>query len=138
MLIPGLIEYIAKMAPLVADGTISEAQSAAVGEVWKAYAAIFLSVAEEHRDRLLGIFLPTIALMLARGESSSPPPLYSQSVAQLLMFATTSPAAFKEAAAQLDPPIRELLELSIRRAIGNASPAAPQSSAKPQISLRSF
>jgi hypothetical protein len=49
ILIPGLIEYIAKIAPLVADGSISESQIAAVGEVWKAFSAFFASVPENHR-----------------------------------------------------------------------------------------
>jgi hypothetical protein len=48
MLIPGLIEYIAKMAPLVNDGSISEPHAAAIGEVWKAFSAFFASVPEDH------------------------------------------------------------------------------------------
>ncbi|KAL0960465.1 hypothetical protein HGRIS_005508 [Hohenbuehelia grisea] len=138
LVIPGLVEYIAKMAPLSADGSISDAQSAAVGEIWKAYTAVFASIAEDYRDRLLGIFLPTIALMLSGGESQTPPPLYTQSVGQLLSFATASPTAFKEAAGKLDAPIRELLERSIRKAIGGAAGVGAPSTAKPQISLRSF
>ena len=49
LLIPGLIEYIAKIAPLVIDGSISESQVAAVGEVWKAFSAFFASIPEIHR-----------------------------------------------------------------------------------------
>jgi HEAT repeat-containing protein 5 len=49
LLIPGLIEYIAKIAPLVVDGSISESQVAAVGEVWKAFSAFFASVPDNHR-----------------------------------------------------------------------------------------
>lgn len=48
LLIPGLIEFIAKMAPLIHDGSISEAQGAAIGEVWKAFAALLTATAEEH------------------------------------------------------------------------------------------
>lgn len=48
MLIPGLIEYIAKMAPLVSDGSITEPHAAAIGEVWKAFSAFFASVSEDY------------------------------------------------------------------------------------------
>lgn len=50
MLIPGLIEYIAKMAPLVSDGSITEPHAAAIGEVWKAFSAFFASVPEDHSE----------------------------------------------------------------------------------------
>ncbi|KAF4622079.1 hypothetical protein D9613_008980 [Agrocybe pediades] len=153
LLIPGLIEFVAKMAPLVHDGTIKDLQSAAIAEVWKGFAALFGWVTEENRPRLLGVFLPTISLLL----SPSPPPSASshpvaasvtnQTVAQLLSFASASPSAFKEAIAKLDEGTRELLELSIRRALGAGAGGAGgvggvgaghQAAAKPQISLRSF
>jgi hypothetical protein len=49
MLIPGLIEFIAKMAPEIADGTVSETHVLAIGEIWKAFAAFFTSVVESQR-----------------------------------------------------------------------------------------
>ncbi|KAF8966949.1 clathrin-coated vesicle protein [Flammula alnicola] len=140
LLIPGLIEFVAKMAPLIHDGTVSETQSAAIGEVWKAFAALFTSTVEDQRPRLLGVFLPTISLLLANAPPSQPvaTSVTTQTIAQLLSFATTSPSAFKEAAGKLDTSTRELLEHSIRRAVGGTANAAAQSAAKPQISLRSF
>ena len=87
--------------------------------------------------RLLGVLLPTIALLLLNAQSS-PSPVTSQSVVQLLAFATTSPVAFKDAAAKLEPETRELLEQAVRRAVGGNAAAQAQASAKPQISLRSF
>ncbi|KAF9069763.1 clathrin-coated vesicle protein [Rhodocollybia butyracea] len=127
-LMPALIEYIAKMVPLVNDGSISDSHATAINEVWKAFAIFFGSLAEAARTRLLGVLLPTISLLLASSsQSSSPPPVVAQSIKQLLSYATTSPAAFKEAASKLDVPTRELLESSIRKAVGG-----------PQISLRSF
>ncbi|KAJ7500292.1 clathrin-coated vesicle protein [Mycena galericulata] len=127
LLIPGLIEYIAKMAPLVSDGSITEPHAAAIGEVWKAFSAFFASVPEDHRTRLLGILLPTI---------HPTPPRASES---FWTYATSSPAAFKEAAGKLDPATRELLEQSVRRAVGGGSAnTTTQNAAKPQISLRSF
>lgn len=53
LLIPSLIEYVAKIAPLVSDGSISETQVAAVGEVWKALSALFASVPEHHRKLVM-------------------------------------------------------------------------------------
>ncbi|KAJ7675207.1 armadillo-type protein [Mycena rosella] len=138
MLFPGLIEYIAKVAPLVSDGSITEPHAAAIGEVWKAFSTFFSSVPEDQRIRLLGVFLPTITLLLSNPQAAATP-VVSQSVRELLTYATSSPAAFKEAAGKLDPPTRELLEQSVRRAVGGGNAAsANQNAAKPQISLRSF
>jgi len=46
LLIPGLVEFIAKMVPSVHDETVSESQAASIGEVWKAFAALFTSTSE--------------------------------------------------------------------------------------------
>ncbi|KAF7337120.1 Clathrin-coated vesicle protein [Mycena venus] len=138
MLIPGLIEYIAKMAPLVSDGSITEPHAAAIGEVWKAFSAFFASVSEAYRTRLLGVLLPTITLLLTNPQAAATP-VTAQGVKELLTYATSSPAAFKEAAGKLDPATRELLEQSVRRAVGAGSQTTTsQTTAKPQISLRSF
>lgn len=101
--------------------------------------------------RLLGVLLPTISLLLPNNSSPPPPPTISttatsittQTTAQLLSFATTSPGAFKEAAGKLDQSTRELLENSIRRAMTGAGAGAggvggTGQTVKPQISLRSF
>ncbi|KAG6853042.1 hypothetical protein C0991_007298 [Blastosporella zonata] len=137
LLIPGLIEYVAKVAPSVHDGSITEPQVAAVGEVWKAFSTFFSSTAEVHRVRLLGVLLPTITLLLPTSQAPMAP-VVSQTVSQLLQYATSSPAAFKDAAAKFDSATRELLEQSIRRAVGGTTATTAQSAAKPQISLRSF
>jgi len=101
---------------------------------------------------MLGVFLPTISLLLS--PSPSPPSstattaqataaaVTTQTVAQLLAFASTSPSAFKEAIAKLDEGTRELLELSIRRAVGasgaSGGAAGSAGAVKPQISLKAF
>ena len=100
-------------------------------------------------SRLLGVLLPTISLLLSNNSSPPPPPTLStsatsittQTTAQLLSFATTSPSAFKEAAGKLDAGTRELLEHSIRRAMAGAGAGGVGGTGqvvKPQISLRSF
>lgn len=156
-ILPALIEYVAKMAPLVNEGSISEQHLAGIGEVWKAFAVLFTSVTDDQREffashlthqkhtesprigtRILGVFLPTIVLLL-RPSEASPSAIHAQSVSQLLYFATTSPTAFKDATGKLDPPARELLEQSVRKAVGNATlNSGGQNTPKPQISLRSF
>lgn len=52
-LLPALIEYIAKMAPLVDDSSIPDQHLAAIGEVWKAFAAIFAAVPEGQREYIV-------------------------------------------------------------------------------------
>jgi len=120
----------------VEDDSASETQRTALGEVWKATSVLFSSTPEEARCRLLGVLLPTVSLVL--DPSLSPPSdLHTQGVTQLLLYATSSPAVFKEATATLTPTMRETLEISIRQAVGNRS-SVGQQAAKPQISLRSF
>ncbi|KIL59187.1 hypothetical protein M378DRAFT_27111 [Amanita muscaria Koide BX008] len=136
-LLPGLVEFIAKTAPFVNDGTIGEARVAAIGEVWKAFSTFFSSVAEDHRARTLGVLLPTLSLLLTSNHQPPSEPVRSQTVAQLLSYATSSPSAFKEAAAKLDQSMRELLEQSIRKTVAGSS-STTSTTAKPQISLRSF
>ena len=48
LLMPGLIEFVAKMAPAVNDRTISDLHSAAIAETWKAFNTFFTSVPDEH------------------------------------------------------------------------------------------
>ncbi|KAF7335364.1 Clathrin-coated vesicle protein [Mycena sanguinolenta] len=105
MLIPGLIEYIAKMAPLGLD--------------------------------CLASCFPTITLLLTNPQATATS-VTAPSIKELLAYATSSPAAFKEAAGKLDPATREVLEQSVRRAVGAGSQSAAPSTVKPQISLRSF
>lgn len=49
-LLPSLVEFVAKMAPTVDDSSVSDQQLAAIGEVWKAFAALFVSVPEDQRE----------------------------------------------------------------------------------------
>lgn len=140
MLMPALIEYIAKMVLLVSEGYISGSHATAITEVWKAFALFFASLAETARmydfdfitldvayfptgTRLLGVLLPTISLLLPSSHNSSSP-VVAQSIKQLLSYATISPAAFKEAASKLDGSTRELLEQSVRKAVGGGAQAA--------------
>ncbi|TFK25105.1 clathrin-coated vesicle protein [Coprinopsis marcescibilis] len=140
LLIPGLVQYIARIASHVHENTLTDLQLVGVGEIWKAFAAFFTATADEQKPRVLAVLLPTICLVLlpsppSQGAVAS---LSAQTVNQLLSFATASPSAFKDATAKLDPSSRELLEQNIRRAVGGGSGPAAQPAAKPQISLRSF
>lgn len=47
LLLPGLIEFTAKVSPSVLDNTITENLLAALGEVWKAFSGFLTSVPED-------------------------------------------------------------------------------------------
>ena len=49
LLVPGLIEFVAKMVPLIHDETVTETMAAAISEVWKAFATLYTSTTEENR-----------------------------------------------------------------------------------------
>lgn len=50
MLLPGMVEYIAKAAATAGDGgAVPDAVAAGVGEVWKAFSALLTAVSEDHR-----------------------------------------------------------------------------------------
>ncbi|KAH7927705.1 ARM repeat-containing protein [Leucogyrophana mollusca] len=135
LLLPALVQYISKISPRSDDGSLTDQHAASIDEVWKTFTAMLSFVNEDQRIRALSIIVPTVTLLLRPGQS--PVSLvHSTSVAQLLLFATSSPNSFKEATIRLDPATRETLELSIRRTVGGA--ATNQHTAKPQISLRSF
>ena len=61
---PGLVDFIAKTAPLLNDGSISEARTAAVGEVWKAFSAFFSSIPESQRTLAAVLFDPSLAFII--------------------------------------------------------------------------
>lgn len=86
--------------------------------------------------RMFGVLLPTITLLLDPSKSN-PSPFHSLAVTQLLSFATMAPTDFKEATGKMDAAAREVLESSMRQALGTRANANQQTS-KPQISLRSF
>jgi len=136
LLLPALIQYVAKMVPRVDDGTVSDQQAISIDEVWKTFATLVSLAKEEQRSRLLSVLLPTITLLL-RPSQMPPSTIHSSGIAHLLSLAASSPASFKEATTQLDPSVREVLEMSIRKAVEGAA-GTVQQSMKPQISLRSF
>jgi len=138
MLLPGMVEYVAKVAGMEADEAAVQSHLPAVGEIIKAFGTLFANIAEDLRVRVLGILLPTLTLLLDPNQTT-PSPLHTQALNQLLLFASSSPVAFKEATGKLDQGIRERLESSVRNALSNkSSGSAAAQAAKPQISLRSF
>jgi len=137
LLLPGLIEHLSQVASLVDDTAVQGAHVLGVSEILKAFSAFFNYVQEDLRARVLGVLLPSIALLLDPSKST-PSSIHSNAVAQLLSFATTAPGAFREATSKMETNSRETLELSIRQAIDANSLNANASAAKPQISLKSF
>ncbi|KAF8333580.1 ARM repeat-containing protein [Cantharellus anzutake] len=143
-LIPGIISYIAVLAGrerLDASET-SEADVQDADESFKALASLFGSFPEELRPKALGVFLPVLILLLDPDRRPSNI-LHAMAVNQILAWATSSPAAFKDATSKLEKGDREILETSVRQAVqglqGSTSDASTNPVAvKPQISLRSF
>lgn len=50
LLLPALIQYVAKMVPRVDDGTVSEQQAISIDEVWKTFATLVSLAKEEQRQ----------------------------------------------------------------------------------------
>lgn len=137
LLMPGLIEFVAQSAGTVEGGILPETRLTALNEVWKAFSLFFSSVPEALRVRLLCVLLPTATLVLDPN-CSSPSLLHTQGITHLLSYATSAPAAFKEATTTLPNTTRDVLEMSIRQAVGGMGGAKQSQATKPQISLRSF
>ena len=156
-LLPGMVEYVAKVAGMAGEEAALQSHLPAVGEIIKAFGTLFTTIPEDLREslcmssgpvvlhvlaaagvRAFGILLPTLTLLLDPSQPT-PPPLHTQALNQLLIFASSSPVFFKEATGKLDQATRERLESSVRNALSNKlSGTAAQQAAKPQISLRSF
>ena len=83
----------------------------------------------------MGVLLPIIALFLGTPQATS---LSTQSNTQLLMLATIDPLSFRAAAEKLDLATYDILEQSIRQALGPVATTSLSATSKPQISLRSF
>ncbi|KAI0688492.1 clathrin-coated vesicle protein [Cytidiella melzeri] len=135
LLLPGMIECIVKISA-TGPGETSEMQSQIVGEIFKAFTTLFTSTGEEQRPRLLGVLLPVMTLVLNPSRTPTPP-LHTQTISQVLQFAASSPAAFKEVTGKLPNDMKEVLETSVRQALGGSKVNSTESH-KPQISLRSF
>ncbi|KAI0311044.1 clathrin-coated vesicle protein [Amylostereum chailletii] len=136
-LLPGMVEYVAKVAAFSGDDAVMQTHLPAIGEILKAFSTLFTSVAEDFRVRLLGVLLPTLTILLDPTPGTTAP-AHTQAIAQILSLAAASPVAFKEAAATLDQGTRERMEGSVRNALASRTASSPTQSAKPQISLRSF
>ncbi|KZV63558.1 clathrin-coated vesicle protein [Peniophora sp. CONT] len=136
-LMPGMVEYLARVAAHGNDAKAAQTHAVAVGEVLKAFNSLFANLSEELRTRLLGVLLPTLTTLLEPA-ASSPSALHAQAIAQLLVFASASPTAFKEASANLDAETRDRMQGAVREALSSHASATTTSTAKPQISLRAF
>ncbi|KAM5530811.1 hypothetical protein V8D89_015522, partial [Ganoderma adspersum] len=123
LLLPGLVECLAKAAASSDEASPSERVMATVGEINKALSALFLSLSEDLRPRALGVMMPVLILLL--DSSRQPPtPLHVQSVNQLLSLAAASPAAFKDATGRLEQSMKDTLETSVRQALGSRAQSA--------------
>jgi len=136
LLIPGIITYITTVAALADEPDAQKMHVAAIEEILKAFSSLVPSIPAALRSGVLGIFIPTLVLLLDPFKSPSSP-IHVQVVTHLLSFATGSPTAFKEITGKLDQTLCDILEASIRQALGETKTQQPIVT-KPQISLRSF
>lgn len=85
LLMPALIEYIAKMVPLVNDGSISENHATAISEVWKAFAIFFGSLTEGARKFTVNFKVLQTITSFSQGRG------YWASSCQQLVFSSPTP-----------------------------------------------
>lgn len=81
------------------------------------------------------VLLPTLTLLL---DPENPTPIHSLAIDHLLNLATQSPNSFKETTTSLTDTAKEKLETSIRQAVASRQNNSKATTAKPQISLKSF
>jgi hypothetical protein len=55
-LLPGMIEYVVKIASAADDSDKSEAQAAGITEIWKSFSTLLTSVPDEQRKDKLSYF----------------------------------------------------------------------------------
>ncbi|KDQ17281.1 hypothetical protein BOTBODRAFT_106006 [Botryobasidium botryosum FD-172 SS1] len=133
-LLPGMITYVSSVAG--ESDKLPEYHIHGLEEILKALSTFFTSVAELHRARVLSILLP-LNILLLDSDSKAGKGMQALAVSNLLQFANSAPAAFKEATSKLDQNLRSTLEASLRQALSSTA-TTPQPAAKPQISLRTF
>lgn len=156
-MIPGMITFLSESVVSVA-AALDEAggdpstevlrsmqsTSEAVREAIKALVTWCQSVEVAQKPRVYAVLLPTMGLLLDRdGESgngqTTRTPLHAVGAAALLGLAQTSPAAFKDAMAAMEPEERGRLEKGLRGAVGGQqSQVAAGFGGKKGIELRSF
>ena len=153
-LMPGMVEYLARVAAFGDNTKAMQTHAVAVGEVLKAFNSLFTNLTEDLRmhyhtsmslcftdyfegTRLLGVLLPTLTTLLEPA-TSSPSALHTQAISQLLVFASASPNAFKDASTKLAAETRDRMQGAVREALSSHAPVTTTSNAKPQISLRAF
>ncbi|KAG8714844.1 hypothetical protein FRC11_006860 [Ceratobasidium sp. 423] len=154
MLFPGAITFVVNCTG--EDEAGQAAYLPAMEEIFRAFAAFFSHTSEVNREptiiygfvtqrthmfsgpRILGALMPPITCLLQAGDEKQGN-LHKAAVTQLLAFASTAPAAFKEAANLMNQEQREMMESSIRQAVADQSKGNVQAAAsKPSIALRSF
>ena len=134
LLLPSMIECVAHVA-VQDDEASQDRRVQIVGEIWKAFGALFASTSEELRmsaiqftttpltlslppgPRLLAVLLPTMTMTL-EPSAAQPSALHTLTIRDVLAFAAAAPLAFKEATGKLGAETREVLESSVRQALG--------------------
>ncbi|CAE6356393.1 unnamed protein product [Rhizoctonia solani] len=136
MLFPGAISFVVGCTGEDEAGQADYLP--ALEEIFRAFTSFFSQTSEANRPRILGALMPPITCLLQASDEKHGS-LHKAAVAQLLAFASTAPAAFKETAGLMNQEQREVMEASIRQAVADQSRGNVQAATnKPSIALRSF
>ena len=65
LLIPRLIEFLLKISPAIQDGLNIQSHATTVGEVWRAFTALFSIALEEHCKSSVSLFNIFIKMWMA-------------------------------------------------------------------------
>ncbi|KAL9935025.1 hypothetical protein V8E36_006101 [Tilletia maclaganii] len=147
-LLPVLVSWVAQnVVAGQANGDASEddkvnVKAEIIKEAYAALVSTFEAAPADHKARIAGVVLPT----LASSFEAQPDGALSPPSALLLTMASSHPVAFREAIATLQPPARATLENVMRSALETRSNTGPRhlaAGAGParrdvSISLRSF
>ncbi|GAA6032931.1 hypothetical protein JCM8097_000054 [Rhodosporidiobolus ruineniae] len=137
-LLPGVVELVGKAAER--GYAANDPRFKGTEEAVKAFVGVLGAVPVERRTQALSILLPTLILLLSPSSAS---PLHPLALNHLLNLAASHSAHFKEATAGLPADERQLLEDSIRAAVGKggrggAAAAGQGRTAEPKIELKLF
>lgn len=87
--------------------------------------------------QVLSVILPSLVLLL-EPHQMPPTPMHKLAITQILQIASINPSSFKKVTLALKFTVREILEISVKHALGEVKLVTSEQIVKPQISLRSF
>lgn len=149
-LISGFVQCLIKLAAYQEDSIIQYLPI--IQEAWKCLTVLFTASSDANSEtiyhinlnnidkflesQVLAFILPVMILYL-QPESKTLAYIHQQTLTSILSFASASPATFKHITSKLEGESRDILEISVKQALGSTKAVLSEAS-KPQISLRAF